>query len=907
MAKSPELLIPIPPRIIEPAPKPRERLIEIPRSALFIGSTEDEWRKMTEPWIGSSSEWPTVVRAWIGTDEGVWRQWYPDEEAVTVKLLMVEGFNNGFSPQSWQQGYWTCEWPTQSYPTPWAGDYSWGTRKTVPVPATALDAADCFFCGMDYNPYSRTLMAIVGESNAGYPGYGYKYWAFRSSDYGDTWTEIAEITGSAPVGGYTASDTWFWNWGSAAWNQGFPPGDTVRYVGGDTWVWVLAEYGHYMLSDDDGDTWRTPGGSLLEDGTALRQAVYMDFQYYWYAGQYPYNLNVNWPYHTTDGPWRSLCGTPPSTRTAVFGNYSPMVAYVEGIPANQWHMAAEWYSQETGWRGGIPPFTASGTQYELYAGGHEATHVFVPGTATNKWLYVGTRSGSNEMVAIIPDEDFRPSTALQAIGQKAFIVSSTYQSDIYTGWAYGSKPSAWPLTAGQLRVTPHPTTSGAWRTWIMQGQTGIALFESLVYSDDQGTTWTSQADYSQPAATMAQWLGNGQHPVFWYQHGVGSRNVYVTDIAWHPEDPLTLLSIGRIEGTVGYGWVQAASYDGGNTWDDYVELTDPGSGGPVRAQRLIVMYASDDARETPDQSREAIANQRVILHAPAVTTGDKASVGMAATVVHAPAVTATLGGPNRTVDAPALVAHAPAVATSPTFRRLGSVRVLLHAPAVDVPARAVGVVYVVGHAPAVTATLAPSINHYRTVASGLLVAYAPAIGVQADQTANVGSAAHVLHAPAATLPVTSRQVDVAAAAWHAPAVTVTTQSTTSAGAASAVATAPAVSVTAGQTASVGSVAAVAMAPAPTLSYDQTIAVDTARQLARAPELRDAYVENERAVGGAGWIMRAPALRDAYVEGERVIRIAPTVLHAPLVTTSTGVEEAGGAIAESAIAGQGVAG
>jgi hypothetical protein len=793
-----DLLIPISTKAATvEVPKPRELLIEIPQGDLWIGSSDEIWKHMVEPWIGdSSSEWPTVNRAWIGTEDGLWRQWYPNE-STGVKLLMVEKSNNGAAEQEAEQHFWVGDWPVGSYPTPspsTAG--SWGSRKTVPIHAAAVTDSEVVLYGIDWNPFTQVLCVLTGENDES------NYWVHRSTDYGDTWdagVNVSGVSGTDGIFGH-ASGLYYPDIPvlGAAWNEAYGVADSLRYVGQNRWMLHFSDGAVYMFSDDDGVTWHAPGGGS-DDGTAAKAR-------HWYAQQwatlqslYPNSMDTNWQFHATDGPFRDLISSPPTSRTVAWSDETPFVGATEGVGANQWNASVEWYTLIQAGQGfGSPPWVADGSQANLVAGDLSG-YTCVPGTST-KWLYCGEGNQAVEMVGIIPHEKFRPSDAMKAIGQKAFVVSAAYQANIYVDWPYGNDPDSDAIFQARIRALPNPDVSGGWRAWLINGQTGTNYAPTICYSDDQGTTWTTQADYGLGGGTMAEWLGNGQHPFFWPGFGtLGGAPLkwtfpfrMVTDIVFHPDDPDTLLSIGFVN-AAGIGWCMAPSYDGGNTWSDIVEFTGSGSGGPATAWgRLIPLYTATGI-EAGEQIRE-VAIPSMVAHAPAVLTGDQTAAVTSGVVVHAPAVTASLGGAIRVVTAAPLVLHAPAVTTSPTFAAVGSAMQVLHAPAVTNNARTVGWAMIV-HAPAVTTSAPARLVQYRAV-KWAMVAHAPAVTTSFDQAASVSVAITLAYAPsvvAAVIGVAS--VAAASMVAHAPTVTTVYDQSVSVGPAVAVMHAPAVTVT----------------------------------------------------------------------------------------------------------------
>lgn len=762
MRKMPTLVKPVraPSRIVEPV-RPSTRVVEIPHADLWIGDGNG-YLTLVDPNFGDDAGFH-VVRAWIGIS-GRGQQWWPAEGAITgaQKVLMAEGFDGGGGYASYNQHYWVGDWPTGSYPTPWpslAG--SWGTRRTWPVP-TGGTASRVSCCGVDWNPFTEVLCCIMGEYNASWPGNGYHFTAFRSTDYGDTWTEIQDVTGSEPLVGYQANGSWYRDYfypDTLTFSQAQPRGDGLRFLGGTMWMYAFQDNGVYIFSEDDGLTWHSPA-AVMNDATAHRLVEYGapplvpdDVQRYYelnwmtYDGLFQGDMGTNWKFNSVDGPFRSLCGIPATGSRTVYGTGAPKVCPTESLGANQWHIASEAFTQDTSqgvyWTAGILPYVSDGNQFQMY--GRKgvppvSSFRFVPGAAGNRWLYSGGETSyTTGRIAIVPTENFSPSTLLKSISSVSFVVSSAFQANVYLGWAYSGSPSPKSMDAGQIAVTPHPTTSGAWRAWFIDGLIPFygAYSYTICYSDDQGTSWTTKADYSNGGAIFrSQWLAKGMHPFFF--PGQAPGQCWVTDIVFHPSDPQTLLSIGKAGTTIGF--CQAASYDGGNTWDDLVEFNDPTSGGPTSVARLVPMYAAPDAMAIPDLSREAFNdNTAVIVHAPEVLLAGQRVVASGPTVIHAPAADASV---RNMVSAPVVIV-APGVETAPAYVLLGTASALLHAPSVGTGNTQVIPAPLVVMAPACVAYQEAKISTYRIVDASPLILHAPPWATQVS----VGSASAVAHAP----------------------------------------------------------------------------------------------------------------------------------------------------------------
>ena len=498
-----------------------------------------------------------------------------DVSAEPVRILMCEKFSPAYMP-SGDKGktmyYWVSEeWVEGSVP-------GWGDRRTFPIHSSVPTGkhGDMYCFGADWDPENEVMGCLTGYYDDSGDGH---FFFHRSTDYGETWNVGVSVGGSDPSGsGYAGPNGfWWWNWGTTWW-QTSPGQESLKYCGSNTWVMMGADELLNQVSTDGGDTWTANYGTRFTASS---------FYYGHLTWTFAHNLITNWMF-AEGAPFAHLVASPPTVPNVVAGGSAPAVARgLSSLTGNCWNIPSEWW---TDYLDGIgcPPLIAENDEADLAKGDHRG-YVYIPG-AGGVWMYTGDQAAFGtdyEVFARVVGDEFTIGQA--ELGTSVWLVSQSYQNNVYDGWSYGIYPVDPRVQEGcRFKVSPHPTINGGWRVWHFQGQIGLNICMSLCHSDNQGATWLKDSDYS----------GTVKHPIFDPSHGypnvVAGKHVppwmFIGDLLFHPRYPKTILTTGYVQTNTPNPWATCLSTDGGESWAAYEQLDDPAGGGPENAYHLIPVF-----------------------------------------------------------------------------------------------------------------------------------------------------------------------------------------------------------------------------------------------------------------------------------------------------------------------------
>ena len=415
-----------------------------------------------------------------------------------------------------------------------------------------------------YDPRTNTLLGSQG----GFGTFGEEppttMKIMRSRDCGSTWEQVCDFGGFVgdnywPRDGNLPEEDWE---STTLYDTMFLPINLSPGVNPGDWI-MMDFLGGYYISTDDGVTWSPRVYALLEDGvqhaggtgTAVRYGGVIggigffdtraiSLQKYQGGNTFGFvYTNVDESFATNDGEFLGVRRGRPLPGGGIEWDDSITPTFLEAGGAN-WGI------------GGLWPVVVG---------------------ANGRWIaivdYWSTQTWDDDFndrevpqARINYSADLDPS----AWGEPFWLVSKAWFEDMYEGTAnhLSSFDRRFEFNQGhaRLKFLPDPGHPAGGRWWLM------GLLDTLLYSDDNGETWSRDLAYH-PG------LEENMHPILnWrasYSLGYRASRCRVLDIGPDPFDSSRLISIGityNRPGITNRLAVFSCSTDGGNSWGPVGQL-----------------------------------------------------------------------------------------------------------------------------------------------------------------------------------------------------------------------------------------------------------------------------------------------------------------------------------------------